>query len=114
MIQICRELVGVAETDTHLVAETGREVDRIGKRCLLEIEGCRVDLGCMDECVSAPEQLTHQDHPQIVGDSSAVCIVDQEMVWEAVVEMRRDGLVGVLRWKRGDGRRGGVLVCGGR
>lgn len=33
---------------------------------------------------------------------------------EAVVEMGRDGLVGVLWREGGDGRCGGVLVCGGR
>lgn len=33
---------------------------------------------------------------------------------EAVVEMGRDGLVGVLRREGGDGRSGGVLVCGWR
>lgn len=63
---------------------------------------------------SAREQLTHQDHPEIVGDFSAVRIADQKVVWEAAVEMGRDGLVGVLRRKGGDGRGGGVLVRGGR
>lgn len=36
---------------THLVAETGGEVDCIGERCFLEIEGRRVDLGWAGECV---------------------------------------------------------------
>lgn len=59
------------------------------------------------------KRLTHQDHPEIVGNFSALCIVDQKVVWEAVVEMRWDGLVGVLRREGGDGGCGGVLVCGG-
>lgn len=44
---------------THLVAETGGEVDRIGERCFLEIEGRRVDLGWGGECVLRLQGNSH-------------------------------------------------------
>lgn len=59
------------------------------------------------------EQLTHQDHPEIVGHLLSVGIGDEEMGGEAVVEVGGDALVGVLRGEGGARCGGGVLVCGG-
>lgn len=96
---------------THLVAEPGGEVGCICERCFLEVEGRGVDLGWGGSALVRPRRrLTHQDHPEIVGDLLSLGIVDQEMGGQAVVEVGGDALVGVLRREGGDGRGGGVLV----
>lgn len=80
---------------THLVAEPGGEVGCICERCFLEVEGRGVDLGWGGSALVRPRRrLTHQDHPEIVGDLLSLRIVDQEMGGQALVEVGGDALVG--------------------